>query len=96
VDRLLTMPKILAALYLLLMVAAGWRLFTMPWSRGLKISSAIALIIPIPMFFLLPSLLHPDRPFAGLLRAIGIALMLGGAVSLLGGMTAAWLKVRKA
>jgi hypothetical protein len=55
------MPKILAALYLLLMVAAGWRLFTMAWSRGLKIAAAIALIIPIPMFFLLPSLMHPAR-----------------------------------
>jgi hypothetical protein len=90
------MPKILAALYLLLMVAAGWRLFAMRWARGLKIAAAIALVIPIPMFFLLPSLLHPDRPFADLLRAIGIALMAGGAVSLLGGMAGAWLKARKA
>jgi hypothetical protein len=90
------MPKILAALYLLLMVAAGWRLFGMGWSRGLKIAAAVALVIPIPMFFLLPSLLHPDRPFADLLRAIGMALMAGGAVSLLGGMAGAWLKGRKA
>jgi hypothetical protein len=90
------MPKILAALYLLLMVAAGWRLFAMRWPRGLKIAAAVALVIPIPMFFLLPSLLHPDRPFADLLRAIGIALMAGGAASLLGGMAGAWLKARKA
>jgi len=90
------MPKILAALYLLLMVAAGWRLFAMRWSRGLKVAAAVALVIPIPMFFLLPSLLHPDRPFADLLRAVGIALMAGGAVSLLGGMAGAWLKARKA
>lgn len=90
------MPKILASLYLLLMVAAGWRLFTMQWSRGLKTSAALALVIPIPMLFLLPALMQPDRPFADLLRAIGIALMLGGAVSLLGGMAGAWLKARKA
>ena len=90
------MPKILASLYLLLMLAAGWRLFTMPWSRALKASAALALILPIPMFFLLPSLLHPERPFADLLRAIGVALMLGGAVSLMGGMAGAWLKARKA
>lgn len=90
------MPKLLAALYLLLMVAAGWRLFTMPWSRGLKIGAAVALVIPIPMLFLLPALMQPDRPFADLLRAIGIALMLGGGVSLLGGMAGAWLKARKA
>lgn len=90
------MPKILAALYLLLMVAAGWRLFSMPWGRGLKAVAAVGLVLPIPMFFLLPSLMHPDRPFADLLRAIGIALMAGGAAALLGGMTGAWLKARKA
>ncbi|WP_375197721.1 hypothetical protein [Sphingobium sp.] len=90
------MPKILAALYLLLMVAAGWRLFSMNWSRGLKAGAAVALVMPIPMLFLLPALMQPERPFADLLRAIGIALMLGGGVSLLGGMAGAWLKVRRA
>lgn len=90
------MPKILAVLYLALMVAAGWRLFSMPWTRGLKIGAGVALVIPIPMLFLLPVLMQPERPFADLLRAIGIALMLGGAASLLGGMAGAWLKARKA
>lgn len=90
------MPKIVVALYLLLMVAAGWRLFAIPWSRGLKIGAGMALVLPIPMFFLLPSLMHPDRPFADLLRAIGIALMGGGAVALLGGAAAAWLRKRRA
>ncbi|WP_340264514.1 hypothetical protein [Sphingobium mellinum] len=90
------MPKILAALYLLLMVAAGWRLFSMPWSQARKAAAALGLVLPIPMFFLLPALINPDRPFADLLRAIGIALMLGGAVSLMGGMAGAWLKARKA
>lgn len=90
------MPKILAALYLALMVAAGWRLFSMPWKRGLKTTAAVALVIPIPMLFLLPALMQPERPFADLLRAIGTALVLGGGVSLLGGMAGAWLKARKA
>ncbi|WP_242126058.1 hypothetical protein [Sphingobium sp. Sx8-8] len=90
------MFHLLVALYLLLMVAAGWRLFAMSWSRMLKISAAVALVIPIPMLFLLPALMQPDRPFADLLRAIGIALMLGGGVSLLGGMAGAWLRARKA
>ncbi|HKY80504.1 MAG TPA: hypothetical protein VJM09_03425 [Sphingobium sp.] len=89
------MPKILAALYLLLMVAAGWRLFTMGWSRGLKVGAGVALVIPIPMLFLLPALMQPDRPFADLLRGIGVALMLGGGVALLGGMAGAWLKARR-
>ena len=90
------MPKILAALYLLLMVAAGWRLFTMAWSRGLKIGAAVMLVIPLPMLFLLPALMGPARPFADLLRAIGIALMAGGAVALLGGVAGAWVKARRA
>lgn len=90
------MPKFIAALYLLLMVVAGWRLFGMAWPRGWKIGAAVALALPVPMFFLLPSLLHPDRPFADLLRVIGIALMVGGAVSMLGGMAGAWLKARRA
>jgi hypothetical protein len=90
------MPKILAALYLLLMVAAGWRLFTMPWARGWKVGAAVALISPIPMLCLGPALMQPDRPFADLLRAIGVALMLGGGVSLLGGAAGAWLKARRA
>ncbi|KEQ51547.1 hypothetical protein [Sphingobium chlorophenolicum] len=90
------MLKILAALYPLLMVAAGWRLFTMSWSRALKIAAGVAMVVPIPMLFLLPALVQPDRPFADLLRTIGIALMFSGGVSLLGGMAAAWLKGRRA
>ena len=90
------MPKFIAALYLLLMAAAGWRLFTMGWSRGLKICAAAALVIPIPMLFLLPALMQPDRPFADVLRVIGVALMLCGALSLLGGVAGAWLRARKA
>jgi hypothetical protein len=68
----------------------------MSWPRGWKISAAVALVIPIPTLFLLPALMQPDRPFADLLRAIGIALILGGGVSLLGGMAGAWLKARRA
>ena len=90
------MPQILTALYLLMMIAAGWRLFTMPWKRALKIGAAVALVIPIPLLFLLPALMNPERPFADLLRAIGVALMAGGTVSLLAGMSAAWLRKRKA
>ena len=90
------MPQILTALYLLMMIAAGWRLFIIPWKRGLKIGAAVALVIPIPLLFLLPVLMNPERPFADLLHAIGIALLAGGAVSLLGGMSAAWLRKRKA
>ncbi len=90
------MPNILAALYLLLMVAAGWRLFGMGWSRGLKIGAAVMLIILLPMLFLFPALMDPERPFADLLRAIGLAVIVGGAVALLGGVAGAWLRTRRA
>jgi hypothetical protein len=89
------MAKIVAALYLLLMLIAGWRLFGMRWPRGRKAVAGIALVCPLPLVLLLPPLIHPDRPFADLLRAIGLTLLLCGALCLLGGMSAAWLRARK-
>ncbi|NIJ17191.1 hypothetical protein [Sphingobium vermicomposti] len=90
------MPNILIALYLLLMVAAGWRLFTMGWTRAMKMAAAVLLVMPLPMLFLLPGLMNPERPFADMLRAIGLALAGGGGLSLMGGMVGAWLKARRA
>ena len=90
------MPKALIALYMLLTVAAGWRLFGMGWTRGRKVAAAVALVAPFPMLFLLPSLLHPERPFADLQRGMGLSLIAGGALSLLGGMAAAWMRARRA
>lgn len=89
------MPQILAALYLTLMVAAGWRLFGMAWTRARKIAAAAALLVPIPLILLLPALLHPERPFADILRAVGFALLACGLIALAGGMTGAWLRARK-
>ncbi|KFG90567.1 hypothetical protein BV98_001771 [Sphingobium herbicidovorans NBRC 16415] len=89
------MSTLLAALYLLLMAALGWRLFLMAWSRALKIAVAATLILPIPALFLLPALMHPDRPFADLLGLIGAALAISGVAALLLGMAGAWLKARR-
>jgi hypothetical protein len=55
----------------------------------------MAIVAPIPLLILLPALLHPERPFADLLRAIGLALLACGALSLLGGVSAAWLRARR-
>jgi len=38
------MAQILTAIYLFAMLAAGWRLFGVDWSRGAKLSTAVTLI----------------------------------------------------
>jgi hypothetical protein len=89
------MAQILTALYLLAMLAAGWRLFGLGWSHRIKIGAAVALVCPVPLLVLLPGLIHPERPFADLLRAIGLALLACGALCLAGGLSAAWLRARR-
>lgn len=89
------MAQILTALYLLAMLAAGWRLFGLGWSLRVKIAAAVALVCPVPLLVLLPGLVHPERPFADLLRAIGLALLACGALCLAGGLSAAWLRARR-
>lgn len=88
------LSAILPYLYLGMMVAAGWRLFVVRWSRALKIASGIVLVTITPLLFIIPPLLHPERPFAGLLLATGIGMLAAGAACLLGGMAAAWLRHR--
>ncbi|MEG8223628.1 hypothetical protein OSJ57_23950 [Sphingomonas sp. HH69] len=89
------MPQIFTALYLIAMLAAGWRLFGLGWSRGIKIAAAVALVCPVPLLVLLPGLIHPDRPFADLLRTIGLTLLLCGALCLGGGWSAAKMRARR-
>ncbi|AUW60325.1 hypothetical protein C1T17_14280 [Sphingobium sp. SCG-1] len=88
------MSSILPYLYLGMMVAAGWRLFIVRWSRALKIASGVVLVTVAPLLFIIPPLLHPERPFAGLLLATGIGMLAAGATCLLGGMAGAWLRQR--
>jgi len=89
------MAQILTALYLFAMLAAGWRLFGVDWSRGVKVAAAVALVCPIPLLILSRALLHPERPYAGLLQSIGIALLICGALCLCGGVSAAWMRARR-
>lgn len=89
------MPTIIAAVYLLFMLATGWRLYGMGWSRVRKVAAAMALVCPMPLLVLVPALAHPERPFADLLRMIGLTLLLCGALCLIGGISAAHLRARR-
>ncbi|WP_420143390.1 hypothetical protein [Sphingobium sp.] len=89
------MAQIVTAIYLLFMLVAGWRLFGIGWPRWAKVGVAIALICPLPLLFILPTLLHPDRPFGDLLLNIGVVLMICGTICLLGGVSAAWMRKRR-
>jgi hypothetical protein len=55
----------------------------------------VALICPIPLLILSRGLLHPERPYAGLLQSIGIALLICGLLCLCGGVSAAWMRARR-
>ncbi|MGK2908957.1 MAG: hypothetical protein ACSLE1_04035 [Sphingobium sp.] len=88
------LTSILPYAYLLAMVIAGWRLFVVRWSRALKIASGLVLVTVTPLLFIIPALLHPERPFAGLLLAMGIGMLASGAACLFGGMAGAWLRQR--
>jgi hypothetical protein len=89
------MAQILTALYLFAMLAAGWRLFGVDWPLGLKAAAAITLVCPVPLILLVAALVQPDRPFAGLMRVSGLALLLCGALCMGGGVSAAWLRARR-
>lgn len=89
------MVQIVTAIYLLFMLVAGWRLFGIGWSRGAKLATALALILPVPLLVLVPALLHPERPFSSLLRSVGLALLLCGALCMGGGWSAARLRARR-
>lgn len=89
------MAQLLTALYLLLMLAAGWRLYGIGWSRPVKAITAVAVLLPLPMLLIVPALRHPEHTYSDLLRAIGLALLVCGALCLAGGMSAAWARARR-
>jgi hypothetical protein len=85
---------ILSLAYLLALVVVGWRLATLRWPLRLRVLAGLVLVLLTPALFLVPALLHPERPFADLQRAVGIGMLAAGAVALLCGATAGRL-VRK-
>lgn len=89
------MAQLLTALYLLLMLAAGWRLYGISWSLAVKVVTALALILPLPLLLIVPALQHPEHNYSDLLRAIGLTLLVCGLLCLLGGLSAAWARARR-
>jgi hypothetical protein len=87
--------RIVTAVYLVFMLIAGWRLHGIGWSRAAKLGTAVALALPIPLLLLIPALVHPERPFADTLRAIGLALLVCGILCMAGGWSAARLRARR-
>ena len=55
------MAQILTAIYLLMMLAGGWRLFGLGWPLWVKGLVAIGLVCPLPLLVLLPGMLHKKK-----------------------------------
>lgn len=87
-------PLILLAVYLLAMMGAGWRLFAMPWARGVKVAAAIALVCPVPLLFILPGLMQQGEGFSDILVKLGATLMACGALCFGSGFGFAWYRAR--
>ncbi|MCP1468533.1 hypothetical protein J3E64_000200 [Sphingobium sp. OAS761] len=88
-------PQILLCAYLLFLVAAGWRLWLVGWTKGVKWLVAVTLVLPMPLMFLIPAMMHRGSPWSDVLRGIGLTLLVCGIVSLAGGFSAARLRSRR-
>lgn len=89
------LPLLLLALYLLAMMGAGWRLFAMPWSRGVKLAAAAALVCPAPLLLILPGIMQRGEGFADILVTLGATLLACGALCFGSGMGLAWYRARR-
>ncbi len=87
-------PQIVLALYLLFLLAAGWRLWGIGWCAGVKIAVALALVLPMPLLFILPGLMR-QNDWSDLLIRFGLTLLLCGMLCLAGGFSAARLRARR-
>ena len=87
-------PKIMLGLYLLLLLAAGWRLWSIGWATRLKVATALALVLPAPLLFIIPALMRRSA-WSGLLIQFGLTLLVCGVLCLAGGFSAARLRARR-
>ncbi|WP_298398535.1 hypothetical protein [Sphingobium sp.] len=87
-------PQIVLGAYLLFLVAAGWRLFTVPWSPRIRAVTALALVLPMPLLFILPGAMRRDV-WSDLLIQLGLTLLVCGIICLAGGFSAARLRARR-
>lgn len=88
-------PQFLLGAYLLFLVAAGWRLWTIGWSVRVKAATGLALVLPMPLLFLIPAAMHRDGAWSGLLMQLGFTLLVCGILCLAGGLSAARLRARR-
>ena len=88
------LPHIVPALYLLFLLAAGWRLWAVGWRGVVKLATAFLLVAPMPLLFILPGLMRRDA-WSGLLVQLGITLLVCGMACLAGGFSAARLRARR-
>ncbi|RVT43077.1 hypothetical protein [Sphingobium algorifonticola] len=89
-----TFGQIMPYGYMLLFIVIGWRLYVLRWDWRWKAASGAAMVIAPPLLFLLPALRNPQGSFAGWLLAMGIGMLVAGALCLGGGVLAAWLRAR--
>lgn len=86
---------ILSVLYLLALVALGWRLVRIGWPVWIRLGSAIVLVLLTPALFLIPAVRRPDGPFSDLLLATGIGMVAAGLIATLLGAAIALLWRRR-
>lgn len=87
-------PQLILGLYLLFLLAAGWRLWSIGWSARAKALTALALVLPMPLLFILPGVLRRDT-WSDVLIQLGLTLLLCGALCVAGGFSAARLRARR-
>ncbi|MEJ7933169.1 hypothetical protein WG907_02740 [Sphingobium sp. AN558] len=87
-------PKLVLGLYLLFLLAAGWRLGSIGWTIRVKLATALALAVPVPLLFIIPALMR-DSAWSDLLIRFGLTLLVCGVLCLAGGFSAARLRARR-
>jgi hypothetical protein len=88
-------PKLILAAYLLFLMAAGWRLFSIEWSRPLKWATGLSLVVPLPALIALPGLFRSSGVIRDFEIGVGATFLTCGVLSLLAGLALGWLRARR-
>ncbi|KQN06592.1 hypothetical protein ASE85_19930 [Sphingobium sp. Leaf26] len=87
-------PQLALGAYLLFLLASGWRLWAVGWTLRIKMLAGLALVLPMPLLFIIPGLRRQDD-WSGMLIQLGLTLLLCGLLCLVGGFSAARLRSRR-
>lgn len=87
-------PQLALGAYLLFLLASGWRLWAIGWSPRIKMLTAVALILPLPLLFIIPGMMRHDG-WSDILIQLGMTLLICGLLCLAGGFSAARLRARR-